>query len=496
MSLGIGLPGIAQNLLQYVPPVLSTKQNTDTNTSLLLTTLDLARYDRNPEVKPYVNTVQIIDANDPWPPRWYTTTPIYTDKEFAADTQQSQMRFNFLIDAKVDAGDLSFCKILTTPKKGENILDHPAFAGYILLNKKMEPVDTVKSRDAFGGLYWHDFRTNPKIERLVSIRKELNIDLRSATGNPADSAIHSEIDYIQVFDKHDSVIFNWNPMDHLDSSYFNFKENLNSSRSFTSNNTGIIEWTRLTSALWDYDGNILYAMRMIGLAKISRQDGHIIWRIDHKDMPIISGTDTMEWYSPHDFNYLYETDTSAFYSLFATGWVNFPQARGVVFEMNKKTNKFKIVKNLWPKKKYMGLGQGGCDYTREGDFTISYGRIEDSVTSESNFRDEIEYGRKDSLYNIFQLPKWNYVYKAHRLENWPKPPRPIIVVKGGYLQVLGNLHAYNWYLLSDPDRTTATKIGSGKRIIPTRGGIYCVEGEYGIGYVVSKPLTYRHNEPF
>ena len=78
-----------QDLLTYLPPVLSAKSNTDTQ-SLLLTTTDLARYEDRQEAKPYVQSIQIVDADAPWPPRWYSSLPVYTDemhKKLVADNQ-------------------------------------------------------------------------------------------------------------------------------------------------------------------------------------------------------------------------------------------------------------------------------------------------------------------------------------------------------------------------------------------------------------------------
>jgi hypothetical protein len=36
----------------------------------------------------------------------------------------------------------------------------------------------------------------------------------------------------------------------------------------------------------DEDGNILYSLKNIGIGKISRADGHIIWQVDRKKQKI------------------------------------------------------------------------------------------------------------------------------------------------------------------------------------------------------------------
>jgi hypothetical protein len=322
----------------------------------------------------------------------------------------------------------------------------------------------------------------------------VRLDLRKYTGFSKDSAVDSQIDYIMLHDEHDSTIYRWDPLEHMSPALFNFTETLKT-MSFASNDDNLIEWTRMTSCLWDYDGNIIYSMRQIGLGKISRADGHIIWQINAKDMPIINGGDTLEWYSPHDFNSLYETDSSVVYSLYATGGLTVPLAKGVIFEMNKLTNKVRLIRYLVPQKKYMGLGQGGCDYNKNGDFILCYGRfVED--TGSMGFRDEIEYGNKDSLFGIFRLPREIYSYKAHRLGDWPRPPRPVIVEKGGYLVAKGHTKDLTWYQLDGQDNTRITKLSNHERIRPERDGIYCVEAAYGMGFVVSRPYTYFHNAPY
>lgn len=407
---------------------------------------------------------------------------------FAEDNSKNLYRFDYIIDAKVDGGYFSYYEILSRQSKGTGQLINPKLAGYILLNEKMEAVDTAKSNTKRRNLYYHDFRINEKGERLVNLRKDTYLDMRDYTDNQDDSAIHCNIDYIQIIDKDDKILFSWNPLEHVPADLFRYKSIL-SQRAFGAKNSDLIEWTRLTSAVWDYDGNILYSMKNIGIGKISRVDGHIIWHVDYTDIPLTEKTGNMEWYNQHDFNFLYDNDSVATYSLFSNGDADMNKiACGVVFEIMKKDTKFKLVKYVYPKRKYFSNGQGNLDYSKNGNYVIAYGSFDepDSVTTE--FWSAFEYGKNDSTYAVFLFPRWNQCYKAHRLENWPKPPRPVIIKNGGVLEVSGpkEMKNFTWYQLSGDDNTNITKVADGNSIKPQKGAKYCVEGQYGVGFSVSR----------
>ncbi len=482
---------VPQELFLYVPPLIGTMPNTDTGTCFLISTGDFSRDENTPELKPYVSTIQIVDADQPWPPRWYACTPLYSDEMFHNDTLQGLYRFDLMFDAKVEAGHLSFFKILSRQPKGVGQLIAPDLAAYILLDKNLEPFDSISSTTKKRNVYYHDFRINERGEKIIDLRKDTYLDLRDYSGEQKDSAVHCNIDYIQILDANDSILFSWNPLEHIHPDIFEYKETLRE-KPVGGNNNPLVEWTRLTSALWDYDENLLFSMRKIGIGKISRLDGRVIWAIYHTDIPYIAGKDTLEWYSPHDFNYLYDTETTATYSVYSNGKKGVKYAGGVVFEQNKKTHEIKLVKHVTPQSKYVAKGHGNLDYKKDGSYVMSYGHLFDTDNPE-NFRDDMQYGKNDSVYGIYQTPKGNPIYKAHRLENFPRPPRPEIVLKNGLLEAKGDMTDWTWYKLSDPDKTTVTSAGTGKSITPEKGITYCVEGKYGIGFSVSRCYTFDGN---
>jgi hypothetical protein len=471
----------------YLPALDCASLNTDTETSIILSTNDVARFDNKKQDKPYVNAVQIIDADAPWPPRWYTSTPLYSDSAYERDTKDGYYRYDFTIDAKVESGYFSFYKILSKQKLGAGQLSSPEFASYILLNDKMESVDTIRSNIKRSNMFFHDLRINARGERMVNLKKDTYLDLRDYTDDPKDTAVHCNVDHILIQDSTGKTLFDWNPLFHINPDLFNYKQTVKK-KAFAANNSDLLEWTRLTSALWDYDGNILYAMKQIGIGKVSREDGHVIWQINNGDIPIISGKDTLQWYSPHDLNILSQDATSVTYSVYSNGNADkgIP-ACGVIFQIEKKTQKAKLIRYISPQSRYYANGQGNLEYHDNGDYAIGYGFFEQSDTSTaSEDRNVLEYHRHNGAHGVYQLPRHIYTYKAHLLKDWPRPPRPAIIKQGNTLTVAGGDKNLTWYKLSGNLYHTVEKVGKGASITPEAGAVYCVEMPYGIGCSVSR----------
>jgi Tfp pilus assembly major pilin PilA len=472
--------------LEYLPPVLNKKSYNDGSLSFLLNTMT-NNYEDKYKGKPFLNSVQIVDADQPWPPRWYCATPVYTYYDYKKDSAISQWQFNFMIDAKIDAGYFSFFKLISL--LNDNGYIKKDVQGYIMLDKSMNPVDTVVSSTPNTYPYWHDFRINEKGERLMDIKVNKLLDLRQATGNPGDSAIGSSIDVIQILDSNNQVTFSWVSTDELDPNVFQFKESLKA-KSFaaTKDDGEFINWSHLTSAIWDYDGNILFSLRFIGIGKIDRANGHVIWKVDYKDLPIIQGNDTIMWEFPHDFEMISHNDTSALYSLYSLGSNEYPHARAILFEINKKTNAIKLVKYIFPTKDYQGEGQGSFDFFNDNEYLFCHGfyKYNDEV---GDFVDAAEYTKKNAVQTVLQLPKNIQAYQVHKLENWPRPPRPEIILKKGRLEVKGEDKEWTWYELSGKDLTEIIPLGTCKSIVAGKRKTYCAAGRYGIGFVVSKPFS-------
>jgi hypothetical protein len=389
---------------------------------------------------------------------------------------------DFILDAKVDGNYLSFFQFLVKIKDDMPI--STPVADYLLLNKSYEAVDTIsRISQNHDKLYWHDFRINKEGDRLISIKETKPIDLREKTGNPGDSAILSDIDIIQIIDKMGNVKLEWNPLKRLDKNVFQFEESLHS-KSFTGQHkeNGPIDWSHLTSMQLDYDDNIIYSLRFIGIGKISSKDGSLMWHIDYKDLPIISGRDTIQWFFPHDFNFISQNDSFVTYSLFSLGNGKTNSA-GVVFQINKKTSKVKLVEYVNPEIPFVGSGQGGFEYTNHGNYIFSYGIYD--LDKKVKYRPSVQYTH-NGITSIYNFPDMVNAYRTYLLNDWPVPDRPQIVQSNNTLSVVGKHKKLTWYKLSGPNLDIVTMIGDGDSISASKGAVYCVETPYGIGHVVSK----------
>ena len=482
-----GFQGLQAQDLVHIPAITGTGSKSDSATSFLLSAQDDSRFeDYIPKSRPYTNSIQIVDADEPWPPRWYTAMPYYSNDQYLQDSANDIKSCDFLMDAKMEHGYLSYFKSTFKFKMKSLTLLSNDISGYILLNKKYEPVDTVTKLEPKAHFFdWHDLRINKNGDRLLSVKVSSKLDLRDQTGNPADSAVFSDIDIIKVLNKDNAPIFSWNVVKKLDPTGFKFNEVLRSRTTPQLNSDDGIDWTNLTSLAWDYDGNILYSLRFIGIGKISIKDGTLLWHLDYKDMPVVSGKDTLQWYYPQNLNLISENDTFATYSIYSLGSAEYPKAQAVLFEINKKTNSIIPIDYITPKINFRGEGNGGFEYEGKGNYIFSYG-IYDAGKSSAGNKYEIQYTRNRNNTTLYKVPDKISVDKVHEIKDWPRPPRPVISVKNNMLQVEGDWKNLVWYKLDGPVLQNVTLEGTGQSIKPKPGATYCVEAPYGIGNVVSK----------
>ncbi|HSY76751.1 MAG TPA: hypothetical protein VK890_07840, partial [Bacteroidia bacterium] len=80
-SLLSGVAEIDGQGLEHLPPVLKGEQAfNDTTVSFIWTAMDLRPSELNRPPK-YFNCLQIVDADEPWPPRWYYAIPFAAKEE-------------------------------------------------------------------------------------------------------------------------------------------------------------------------------------------------------------------------------------------------------------------------------------------------------------------------------------------------------------------------------------------------------------------------------
>src|SRR4051794_9465459 len=72
-TITLTFPLFGQGLIN-VPPVIADRilKYPDSSTSFVLTTLDFSKFLGQQKSLRYHSSVQIIDANESWPPRWFT----------------------------------------------------------------------------------------------------------------------------------------------------------------------------------------------------------------------------------------------------------------------------------------------------------------------------------------------------------------------------------------------------------------------------------------
>ena len=488
----------AQNL-ELISPVLVTKANNDSINKFLLGTHNYNHVESN--AKRYVNTLQIISANRPWPPLWYCYEPLYTNEQFSIDTAKGKVGYSQIGLPGFDIGTISYLRIQPSMNNDSIRSSESQFDFiFVVLDKQMNPIDTLKSPIIHGGKYGPGFKTNDKIEKLWVTPQHGRLDLSSITGDSKNKAVESSYYTLDVLDKNDKVKWSWNPIYHLPE-LFNVRGRIEQNKGTSPEKA--INWLKIESWEWDYDGNILYCIRHEGgglkdasVGKISRKDGHVIWKLDCLGEPTNKYKDSLVCFLPYGVKYVGKTDSTTIYSVYDQGGDTSSYARAILFEYNEKTTKLNLLKYITPSTKYWGNGHGGFEYEpNTGDYVFEYGVFEFSDTATTDFRNALEYGIGDSAHAVFQLPRENYTFGMHKLGDWPVPPRAVIYPKGKNLMASGTQKKWAWYSLEGPQKTTVKFLGNKVKVKGKPGYTYCAVGKYGTGYSVSEPYNVLSIKP-
>jgi hypothetical protein len=476
--------------LEYLPPVVDPGVSSDTNISLIVGTIDYARFGRKAERKPYMNSMQIIDADQTWPPRWYVATALYTPEMFREDSILRRLRFYHLGYSQVSDGYLSYLYLAPADPK-DNSSKLKFGYSFILLDQHMNAVDTINSRILYNGKLGKDYYTNPNLEKLAAVEMDTVLDFSKVTGNKKDRAVKSNFWIIEVLDMHDKVKFSWNPLYRLNPSLFEIKERL----AQDNQDPDGIRWKKINNVFWDYDGNILYSSE-VGIGKISKSDGHVIWQVNSSGSPFIKDANNLKCYTPTAFLMRKESKGSVVYSFFEKGMDSLCPPQGVVFEQDKASLKIKNIQYTPPAMHYVPSGHGGFEYNPDnGAYAMDYGVMQDRDSSSSGPRAAMDYKTGNGHKTILELPKWNYAFGFNFLENWPVPARPVIKKEGAQLIAVGDMKQWTWYKLEGAQNTTITRVGNGPSIKPEKGAAYCVAGPLGIGYAVSRIYDTKIKSP-
>ncbi len=469
---------LAAQGLDFLPPVLADSGGKGT---FILSTADFGKI-TNGGNNQFANSVQIIDAANPWPPIWFTSAA-----PCGYNQVQNNVAFNWFMDASVQDGYISFYKEQSVISREMN---HPhkqgLVAGYIICAGNLSAIDTFSSTTM--PINFHAFAVNSKREKLGMLQLDTVLNMAEAWNSATDTMDLALLDIIEVVDSNNKVVFKWNPVAALGVGAVDRQYAHEPSATVP---PGILDWSHGNALSWDYDGNILYSFRHIGVGKISSADGHVMWHLEGKKMYTDKRGDTIAFYLQHDFKKVRQMKDAEVYSLYSNGDKGHPQPYVLQFTVNSKskTNEVGFERKIFPHKKIRSSGSGNYDVNANDNYLFNYGvTVGDTLNDFHVFMEEGD-DKMQAITNYY-LPKDVYSYKAHWLDG-TSIPRPSIKNTDGVLSAIGNANNCIWYQLAGDNNTVAVKVGVGGEFKPLRSGAYCLAREYGVGYAVSRPVIFR-----
>ena len=458
--------------LDKICPILLEQGKPAGGVSFVLTGSDCNFFRNKPPENE--NSIQIIDADQPWPPRWFSASVL--------DTSLG-LPYSALIplNAEYQNQNFSFFSIIKMKDKA-NFESNKN--GYIICDTNLEIRNTFVQPDY--DLDHHDFRIEANGEKLFFGLHDTVIDMSKIHNNPDDSALKLFYERIEITDTAGHISFSWDPMIHLGADapfkkYWHLKGFWN--------RPDIFDWSHGNSVCFDYDGDILYSFKFIGIGKISRKDGHIIWKVDRKERQPNSFSDPIPLFLQHDLKCAKDESGNQFYTFLSNGDGGNKFCSACQFTVKDTLNElkiFRIKKRFWPIDDIPNSGGGGnYDVEPNGNYLINYGNFKTDTAKPRILFDCRD--KNDQLISRYTIPVNSIAYRVHKLSNW-RPARPEVKLNKGSLSVNSTIET-TWYIL-DTEKHQATVVGSGKSFSPAKPGTYCAAVKYGIGYAVSIPVSY------
>lgn len=462
--------------LDKIGPITLKQGNPPDSISFILTLTDF-NFIKGKKIR-FLSSVQIVDADKPWPPRWFVTSPL--DSFPGISSREATP----LINASVQNGKTIFYTSIGAKNSSGILMRELA---YLFCDTNLIPVDTFsipeKEVDS------HDFKVAANDNKLYFLGKDTVLNLALAYNNPADTAVILHYELIQIADKTGKLIFNWDPMKTLGvQSTFPAYRELGSVIS----NRKTLDWSHGNSLNWDFDGNILYSLKHIGIGKISSGDGHVIWRIDRNKLRPTALSDSLPMFLQHDFQPVKKNGDEEIYSGPSNGDEFFPECRAYQFAVKDSAHYGLIIRVKGAAVTEKGMppsGGGNYDIEPNGNSLVNFGvyGLDDTLNSKTLF----EYrGSDNKLMGIYAMPPITMCYKVHRFTN-PKPHRPAVKVLNGLLIAPEGLKNYKWYKLSGPELKTVSLASTDPKFKPAEKGFYCLTVKQGIGMAVSKVVEIK-----
>lgn len=437
--------------------------------NLLLNTKDFAPILIPNSKTSLTSSVQLVRAIQPFPPLWFqmgnpeTDTSSFFETSFFLDIQLQQHGGNITyFNDKGNAHTLVSIDTATLYSV-DTLIEYPIST----LGKIIEHVNP------------HDYQVDKYGNKLIADQVLTTINASCLSGLAKDSIRQALINEIIILNKNDSVIFKWNPLEHLSQCEMQWAY-----RNSSLNYGDIINWSHINSVRFANDGNILYSYRHIGLGKINRKTGEIMWKLGGKDtLNAISLPDTAGYYLQHDF----AQRADGLYSVFSNGDTAHRYLEGMVFNIDEIKKTVTLAKRYRPVPDIYSLALGNYTCVKDDICIINFGMYAPkSKEAKSNEIGQILAGNKIAA-SLFTAGI-NFPYQIQPTSWSASQRRPKVMLKKGVLQSNSTegFHDYAWYKIEE---ATATPVGTGKTFSPTESGKYVVEAQQGMGqfksYLVS-----------
>lgn len=444
--------------LEHIPRVQSEiMDSANLRGIVLITTRD--NHSRWGAPNHYTSSLQIIDPLQPWPPLFFSNIKV-SKTDIGTNGFFQDLRF------QEEARQLTFFQASPDKKGGNRSM-------YFICDTNFAVIDSF--RGSKGYITGHGFQINSKGERLYFANEDTVLDLSKFSGIAADSAVLVDIQLIEILDKNDSLVFSWNPLDHIPLSDTYVKLHEIGERDQLNKGWN---WSRATSVRFTRDGNIIYSYRYIGVGKINRQTGQLIWKLGGKS-PTIMVPENGKYYRQHDFQEI-APDT---YSVFSNGNDENP-CKVIIYKVNEKESKANVTRTIQPSPPVFSSHGGNYQVLDSGMYLLNYG----NDISFGDWHPIFEFAdTAGKVYAKYYLPCMNHTFQAHFVKSW-KPVRPEVFNESGLLKVNGTSGSVSWYELKD---SALIYLGESPTWKPERTGTYLATTKAGFGWLVSRPFFFH-----
>lgn len=436
--------------LEFIPRIEAVVSVPLPDGVILLTTRDFHTQFGSPNV--FESSLQIIDPHHPWPPIFFTHIASQYRNKQGSEFQHVYFQpainaFSFYDGSrgKYFISDTNF-----------NLIDSIAKPGHLMDS--------------------HDLQINRQGECLYMFTADTLLKLSSLLpNNRTDSAMLITTQIIEIRNKKGEIVFTWNPLKHIPLtdtrlSYYALDKKTS---------TGGWDWSHANSVRFTHEGNIVYSFRHLGVGKINRHTGKLMWKLGGST-PAIPLPDNGEYFQQHDFKEL----SPGIFSLFSNGDDDH-YCRAIVYEIDESKLKARVMRTYSPNPPIMSLSMGNFDTYDNGLCLINYGKYASLDDRQLMFELIDTTGARHASFYSSGL---NFAYEAHFLSEW-KPQRPVVVNVDGVLKVAGtgSGERMSWYQLAGDK---IIHVGNGIALKLRDNGNYVAVARKGFGWIVSKPYEY------